>query len=137
MSYTQKYNLTHLKSAEIQKLRDRIKTLELENKILGSQLEKLAEIQPDIEKMKKTKSDFEEDISQLKRKYDEILLLCKLVPVSELNLSSRVKSILENRDVSFVSESSCLIELSYSDFRYLGKKSITEIKAAIIDYYHS
>lgn len=137
MSYTQKYNLTHLKSAEIQKLRDRIKTLELENKILGSQLEKLAEIQPDIEKMKKTKSDFEEDISQLKRKYDEILLLCKLVPVSELNLSSRVKSILENRDVSFVSESSCLIELSYSDFRYLGKKTITEIKAAIIDYYHS
>jgi DNA-directed RNA polymerase alpha subunit len=137
VSYTQKYNLTHLKSAEIQKLRDRIKTLELENKILGSQLEKLAEIQPDIEKMKKTKSDFEEDISQLKRKYDEILLLCKLVPVSELNLSSRVKSILENRDVSFVSESSCLIELSYSDFRYLGKKSITEIKAAIIDYYHS
>jgi DNA-directed RNA polymerase alpha subunit len=137
VSYTQKYNLTHLKSAEIQKLRDRIKTLELENKILGSQLEKLAEIQPDIEKMKKTKSDFEEDISQLKRKYDEILLLCKLVPVSELNLSSRVKSILENRDVSFVSESSCLIELSYSDFRYLGKKTITEIKAAIIDYYHS
>ena len=89
----------------------------------------------EIRKLQNIKHELKEEIEILQSNLNILAQTNTMVPIEGLQLTPRLRSFLENNNIVYVNPYYCMQMQELKTVRNLGKKGITAIRMAIVNYF--